>query len=158
MSFDAGRIEIRPLEELDFDAILGIAEMLEDAPHWSREQYEEVIRADSSRPRIALVAHDSRLKEVVGFAIASLVVPEAELESIAVAEHAQRRGVGRRLLGALIAELRRAGVDQLLLEVRASNLAAIHFYQAQGFRKTGVRPRYYADPEEDAVLMSRHIS
>jgi ribosomal-protein-alanine acetyltransferase len=157
MSFDAAKIEIRPLDELDFDAVLGIAEVLEEAPHWSREHYEEAIRADSPRPRIALVAVDLHAAEVVGFAIANLVAPEAELESIAVAERGQRCGIGRRLMSALIEELRRRDVRELLLEVRASNLPAIRFYESQNFKQNGVRPIYYVDSQEDAVLMSLNL-
>jgi ribosomal-protein-alanine acetyltransferase len=90
---------------------------------------------------------------VVGFAVASLVPPEAELETIAVAAEGQRHGVGGRLLGALVGELRAERVTELILEVRASNHAAMGFYRAQGFKETARRLRYYADPEEDAVSM-----
>jgi ribosomal-protein-alanine N-acetyltransferase len=61
--------------------------------------------------------------------------------------------VARRLLGALTAELRTAGVDALLLEVRASNGAALSLYASLGFVEAGRRRRYYLDPEEDASLM-----
>jgi len=90
---------------------------------------------------------------VVGFAVASLVAPEAELETMGVASEGQRRGVGARLLQALVEELRAERVTELMLEVRASNCGALAFYRARGFRETGRRVRYYADPEEDAVLM-----
>jgi ribosomal protein S18 acetylase RimI-like enzyme len=49
-------------------------------------------------------------------------------------------------------------VSELTLEVRASNRAALGFYRAQGFEETGRRPRYYADPEEDAVLMGLNLA
>jgi ribosomal protein S18 acetylase RimI-like enzyme len=45
-------------------------------------------------------------------------------------------------------------VREVLLEVRASNQRARDFYRSLGWNETGIRPRYYADPEEDAVLMS----
>ena len=154
MNFDAAKIEIRHLAGSDLDAVLGIAETIEEAPRWSREHYMEAIRADSSRPRVALVAVDSLTAEVDGFAIAGLVAPEAELESIAVAERAQRRGIGRRLIDALVEELGQRGIRELRLEVRASNQRAVRFYESQNFKQIGVRPRYYTDPQEDAVLMS----
>jgi ribosomal-protein-alanine N-acetyltransferase len=153
MKHDASGIEIRPLDEADLDAILGIAENLTDAPHWSREHYDEAVRADAPVPRMALVARDTGSREVAGFTIASLVVPDAELETIAVSTACQRQGIGSRLLDALIHELEAAGVQQLHLEVRASNLHAIRFYESKNFKRTGARPRYYADPEEDAILM-----
>jgi ribosomal-protein-alanine N-acetyltransferase len=60
-------------------------------------------------------------------------------------------------LNALLEELRTEEVCQLILEVRASNRAALGFYGALGFKETGRRPRYYIDPEEDAVLMGLRL-
>jgi ribosomal-protein-alanine N-acetyltransferase len=98
-------------------------------------------------------ASRSRSYWVAGFAVASLVAQQAELETIAVAANGQRRGVGGLLLRVLADELRAADVRELNLEVRASNQAALQFYRAHGFEESGHRRRYYADPEEDAVLM-----
>ena len=53
----------------------------------------------------------------------------------------------------ITAELNASGVDNVLLEVRVSNQPALAFYEALGFVKTRLRPGYYADPIEDAVLM-----
>jgi [ribosomal protein S18]-alanine N-acetyltransferase len=164
MNFDPDRLEIRPLQADDFEQVLAIAEIVEDAPHWSRAHFEEFLPGDNlslgqpSRPRIALVACDPRTGQISGFVFAGLVPPEAELESIAVAQTAQRRGVGSRLLASLVTRLRALGTTELHLEVRASNSAAIGFYLAQNFIQTGVRPRYYADSEEDAVLMTLHLA
>ena len=90
---------------------------------------------------------------VVGFAVAAVVAGEAELETIAVVANGQRRGVGGLLLRALVDDLKTAQASELNLEVRASNQVALGFYRQQGFEEAGRRPRYYADPEEDAVLM-----
>lgn len=73
---------------------------------------------------------------------------EAELLNLAVRPEARRRGVGRALLALLAGR-------KVWLEVRASNAAAIRFYESQGFRVCGRRKGYYRDPEEDAVLMVR---
>jgi ribosomal-protein-alanine acetyltransferase len=90
---------------------------------------------------------------VVGFAVASVVAPEAELETIAVAREWQRRGVARRLFAELSAELSAAGVQDVHLEVRESNETAVAFYRVLGFQESGRRRGYYADPVEDAVLL-----
>jgi [ribosomal protein S18]-alanine N-acetyltransferase len=158
MNFDPDRLEIRPLNAGDLDEILAIAEALDEAPHWPRAHYEDLLSPEPSRPRLALVAKDAHGGEVLGFVIASLVHSEAELESIAVAAPVQRHGIGRLLLASLVTRLGALGTAELHLEVRTSNLAAIRFYQAQNFRQTGVRPRYYTDPEEDAVLMTLRIA
>jgi ribosomal-protein-alanine N-acetyltransferase len=90
----------------------------------------------------------------VGFLVAGLVPPEAELETIAVSGALQGQGIGKLLLLELVEKLRGDGINVVHLEVRASNDRALGFYRAMGFRESGRRPRYYADPEEDAVLMA----
>lgn len=103
--------------------------------------------------RISLVAEDAVSGIVAGLAVASLTPPEAELETIAVATGFQRRGLARQLFQALAGALRQQRVWVTLLEVRASNEQALALYRALGFEVAGRRPRYYADPVEDAVLM-----
>jgi ribosomal-protein-alanine N-acetyltransferase len=103
------------------------------------------------------VAADPENDAPVGFVVASLLAPEAELETIAVAAEGQRHGVGARLLNKLTEELRTERVSQLILEVRASNWVALGFYGKMGFQETRRRSRYYADPEEDAVLMGLRL-
>jgi ribosomal-protein-alanine N-acetyltransferase len=137
----------------DLDRVLEIAAQLSEAPHWPRTAYEQALNPEHAPKRAALAAEDGNSGIVIGFAVASLLAPEAELETIAVAQESQRRGMAGRLLRALFEELREARVSDLNLEVRASNAAAIGFYRAQGFAETGRRPRYYADPEEDAILL-----
>ncbi len=95
MKFNPAEIVIRDLRESDLEAIIGLAESLKEAPHWPPEAYDSLVRPESSAGRIALVAVDSRSCQTIGFSIARLIAPEAELESIAVAQFHQRRGVGR---------------------------------------------------------------
>jgi len=107
-----------------------------------------------SFPAGSCAARTHESTRVVGFLVARLVPPEAELETIAVASEAQRRGIANLILKALMLELTAKQVTKLTLEVRASNQAALRLYQAQGFEQTGRRSRYYADPEEDAVILA----
>jgi ribosomal-protein-alanine acetyltransferase len=145
-------VRIRSMAAADLDRLVEIAAALDHAPHWPRQVYESVL--DSSSPkRIGLIAEDSRTGSVMGFAVAGLVPPEAELELIAVSAGYQRRGVARRLYEAMADELGRSQVREVLLEVRESNRAARAFYTSLGFVDEGRRPAYYADSVEDAVLM-----
>jgi ribosomal-protein-alanine N-acetyltransferase len=141
----------------DLDRVIAIGHSLHDAPDWPRSAYREALAPAAVPTRIALVAIDSDTDLLVGFAVAGLVPPQAEIESIAVAEDRQRRGVGQTLMRALTVELSQAAVVEILLEVRASNQPALAFYRQLDFLETGRRPRYYADPEEDAVLMSMRV-
>jgi ribosomal-protein-alanine N-acetyltransferase len=142
------------MREADLDQVLEIAASLKDAPHWPRAAYVYALGRDSTPERIALVAREHGTSAVMGFAVAALIPPEAEVETIAVSAAEQRRGIGKIILSAMEKELKAAGAHEVLLEVRASNERAREFYRSQGWSETGRRPRYYADPEEDAVLMS----
>ena len=141
---------IRPMTPADLDRVMEIAVSLKDAPQWPRSSYLAALEPEAAPRRIALVAEET---EVVGFAVASLLPPEAELEMIAVAPAAQRQGVARQLFSALTAEIRTAEVFGVMLEVRCSNQPAIGLYRRLGFAESGRRTRYYADPVEDAILM-----
>jgi ribosomal-protein-alanine N-acetyltransferase len=91
--------------------------------------------------------------EVAGFAVASLLPPEAELEMIAVDPAAQRHGLASQLLAKLNQELRSMQMKELMLEVRASNHPALALYRNLGFIESGRRKDYYQIPVEDALLM-----
>lgn len=156
MSSPEHELLIRGLTAADLDRVTEIGKTLSQAPHWPRWVYEAVL-APSSPRRLALVAEVAATGTIAGFAVAGILAPEAELESIAVTVEAQRQGVGRRLFSALAGELRLAGVRDVVLEVRASNGAALGFYGSLGFGETGRRTRYYADPIEDAVLMGLRL-
>lgn len=125
-----------------------------EAPHWDHKVYEGFVHtADTAESvsRAAWVA--TEMAELAGFAVAKRILDVCELESIAVDERARRRGVGRRLLDAVIAWARSEGARRVQLEVRSGSVAAIRLYERAGLRAEGRRRAYYRHPEEDAVLM-----
>ncbi|MGD0786586.1 MAG: GNAT family N-acetyltransferase [Terracidiphilus sp.] len=152
------RLRIRCMGPRDVDRVIEIARSLEQAPHWQRSAYLAALDPEAAPLRIALVAQDMETGAVQGFAVARLLAPQAELESIAVAAEGQRRGVARRIFMAMAEELRMALVTDVQLEVRASNSPALAFYRTLGFAMTGRRPGYYADPLEDAILMELRLA
>jgi ribosomal-protein-alanine N-acetyltransferase len=153
MKPDLAGVGIRPMRAADLDQVMEIAGGLSEPPRWPLTAYLKALDPDSTPPRIALVAEAPETGCVRGFLIASLLPPQAELESIAVSAREQRRGVGRKLFFAIVDELKAQEVREFMLEMRATNQRALGFYRALGWTETGRRKRYYADPEEDAVLM-----
>lgn len=163
------RIDIRPMAVADVDRVMEIAAGLASAPQWPRKTWLEMLSPEATLCRIALVAVHLKREQlsacqpptdsthILGFAVASALPPQAELEVIAVANDSQRQGLGGRLLAALTERLREAGASEILLEVRVSNQAAIGLYRSLGFRQSGVRERYYIDPIEDAVVMAMRL-
>jgi ribosomal-protein-alanine N-acetyltransferase len=91
---------------------------------------------------------------IVGFVGVWLTPDEAHIVTIAVRESHRGRGIGELLLIAAIALATLNDREAVTLEVRASNQAAQALYEKYGFRKVGVRPRYYSDNQEDAVRMT----
>lgn len=146
-------IEIRPMRAGDIPGVIDLASGLTNVPHYARSTWQEMAEPGTALRRVALVAAGPA-GELHGFAVASLLPPQAELETIAVARASQRRGIARGLLQCLAGRLSAAGAGELWLEVRLSNRAAISLYRGMGFVETGRRPGYYADPVEDALMMS----
>jgi len=149
-------LSIRPMTAEDVDSVLAMAAATPQAPHWPRAAYLTALDAQAAPRRIALVAECR--SGIAAFAVASLVGAQTELESIVVAASLRRQGVARRLLAALVEELKRLGGAELLLEVRASNQPALELYGSCGFQPIALRSRYYIDPVEDAVLMKARLS
>jgi [ribosomal protein S18]-alanine N-acetyltransferase len=149
-------IKVRPMRPGDLDSVIDLARMTHHAPGWPRQAYEKALDLASQPRRVALVAETAE-SALVGLAVASLVPPQAELETIVTAAAHQRRGIARNLFSALKNELLQTGVQEVTLEVRASNQAAQGFYRHLGFAVAGRRTAYYADPVEDAVLMRLRV-
>jgi [ribosomal protein S18]-alanine N-acetyltransferase len=147
-------ILVRRMRAADLEHVITISASLKQAPQWPRTAYASMLNRDATPRRIALVAEDQESRAVAGFAVASLLVPQAELESIAVAAEHQRRGIGRKLLAAMVEEMKAGAASEFILEVRASNEGALGLYRSMGWSEAGRRQRYYVDPEEDAILMS----
>jgi len=93
-------------------------------------------------------------EETVAYAGIWLMVDEAHVTTFAVLPAWRRHGIGARLMLALMALSRDVGASVATLEVRLSNVAARNLYQRFGFRPVGVRPRYYSDNGEDALIMT----
>jgi ribosomal-protein-alanine N-acetyltransferase len=90
---------------------------------------------------------------VAGFAIARCGVDEWEIENVVVDPGLRRQGIARLLIQEVLRQARDRDATDVFLEVRESNVAARGLYSKLGFAEQGRRPRYYHDPQEDAVLM-----
>lgn len=92
--------------------------------------------------------------EVVAYGGLWMMVDEAHVTTFAVLPAWRRQGIGGRLLLALLELAQELGASVATLEVRLSNLPARHLYERFGFRPVGVRPHYYSDNNEDALIMT----
>lgn len=136
----------------DLPAVLALERVSPEAPHWTEAQYQAILSpTPDALARSLLTASTST--SLVGFAVVKLAGDEAELETIAVDPSHRRSGIGRALGAAVIAWAWQRGALRMELEVRTSSEGAIALYRSLGFTITGRRARYYAQPEDDAVLM-----
>ncbi len=90
---------------------------------------------------------------LIGYAGFWLVAGEAQITRVAVDEEERGQGYGTRLTAALVSRAWELGAEAITLEVRESNLAAQKAYLTCGFASEGVRPNYYEDNHENAVIM-----
>ncbi|MGH9649454.1 MAG: ribosomal protein S18-alanine N-acetyltransferase, partial [Terriglobales bacterium] len=117
------------------------------AAHWTEADYQRLFASEVPE-RLALVLEE---EEIVAFIVARGVRAEWEIENVAVAGAARRRGLGTRLLGELLMQLQARGAGSVFLEVRESNVAARMLYEKWAFEESGRRGAYYRDPPEDAI-------
>lgn len=94
---------------------------------------------------------------VVGYLMISVVCGEAEIMQIAVKRQFLRKGIASELMDECFEYLEKEGVDSIFLEVRVSNIPALSFYEKRGFAAAGIRKKYYCDPVEDGIIMSRKL-
>ena len=136
---------VRRLAYSDLPAVISIERRSFPSP-WSLAMFV----LELSKPAgICLAATEG--EELLGYLVCSRYDRVWHVMNVAVAPERRRRGVASRLIGRLIAE---AGAElPFTLEVRVSNRDAIAMYEKLGFRSAGVRPRYYQDNGEDALIM-----
>lgn len=133
----------------DLSAVQAIEQASFSAP-WPPHAYRSEL--ESNRLAHYLVARAGDV--VAGYGGMWLMVDEAHITTFAVHPEWRRQRIGERLLLAFLDVAIDRGAHEATLEVRLSNLAARKLYEKYGFRPVGLRPRYYSDDQEDALIMT----
>lgn len=146
-----GPVTLAPFRRRHLRAVLRIEERIFPSP-WSPAVFlSELALGDT---RAYFVARAGRT--VVGYAGLMAVLGEGHVTTIGVAPEHQHRGIGRLLLYALFEAARRRGCTDMTLEVRVTNHDAQRLYYEFGFVPAGIRPNYYREIGEDALVMWAH--
>ena len=140
-------LEIREMQESDIDAVCELEEATFSMP-WRRQDFVDMLEQDHLLYLVALFGNI-----IVGGCGMRNIVGEAEITNVAVGEAYRNRGFGKKMLKALLERGRKMGITAFTLEVRQSNLPAIHVYEKMGFVPEGIRKNFYEKPCEDAVIM-----
>jgi ribosomal-protein-alanine N-acetyltransferase len=152
---------IEPMTDADVDAALAIDQV--SFPETDRsargpgdplEMREKQLREELARSWARLRVARAPTGEVIGYVLFWHVVDEIHLLNVAVAPPSRRCGVGRALVTEVLSYARSIGARRILLEVRASNRAAIALYEGLGFVRFNVRRRYYSDGEDGVEMMA----
>ena len=145
----------RPLRIGDLAEVAALEAQIHVAP-WTIGNFRDALAA----------GYSSRVGErdyrIIAYGVLMISPGEAQILNLSVVPDARREGIGRALLRHFIDDARNVRVDQLFLEVRASNVAAIGLYESEGFAPIARRVSYYPgaatdDAREDAVVMRRVV-
>jgi [ribosomal protein S18]-alanine N-acetyltransferase len=148
----ASQVEIRICQQLDLPALLRVLAQSPEAANWSAGSLQSVLEQST---RHFLVA--AKGAEILGFIAGRFAADEAEILNLAVAPAHRRQGLAKALVHSLLAAFAQKGVATVFLEVRESNRPSIAFYEQMGFARAGVRPGYYRNPPEAALVLRRQL-
>jgi len=145
-------VNIRKMEKEDIKAILEIEKESFSTP-WSKESFELEITKNLLARYIVAEIDD----KVVGYGGIWLILDEGHITNIAVKSEYRAMGIGKALVEGLIYICSTNGITNMTLEARVSNVVAISLYKKYGFIESGIRPNYYLDDNEDAIIMWKKL-
>lgn len=142
-------IVIRKLQVSDVEPLAAIEAASFSMP-WSARDFHDLIFREYCLYMVAEVDG-----EVAGCAGLTNSCNEGNIDNVVVAERFRGQGVAQKLLAELLVQAEAQGMEAFTLEVRVSNVPAIHLYEKMGFVSEGIRPKFYEKPTEDAMIMWR---
>jgi ribosomal-protein-alanine N-acetyltransferase len=149
-------VSLRPMRWWDIEKLLPLERELFGPSAWTAETFWAELAQVETRWYVVAVGEseaDEGGGSLLGYAGLLVPGPEADVQTVAVAPAARRRGLGGVLVDALIAQARDRGSTSLLLEVRADNHPAAALYRSRGFEQIAIRRRYYQPEDVDALVM-----
>ena len=138
---------IRKIESKDAEHLGELAKEAFTMP-WSTKAFMELAEDKNS---IFLVAE--KAGEIIGGCGLTHILDEGDIHNVMVAPAYRGQGIATRMLEKLLGEGRNQGICEFTLEVRVSNAPAIRVYEKLGFVSEGIRPKFYEQPVEDALIM-----
>ncbi len=128
------------------DDILKVENSCFDRP-WSFETLSFELHSP-----LCVLACEKRDGKIAAYALGRVIADEGELLRLGTSPQQQRQGLAEKTLGALLNKMREKGAARCFLEVRSRNVPAISLYEKRGFKRVGLRKKYYGD--DDAIVMT----
>lgn len=139
-------IRIMTVEDLDQVMLLELACF---SVPWTRESFEKELSENKLAHYIVIEEEN----QIVGYGGVWYIVDEGHITNVAIHPDHRKKGLGKQLVDAMKDIAIQNEIILMTLEVRVSNIAAITLYERMGFLEAGIRPKYYTDNQEDALIM-----
>ena len=137
----------RKIEKQDARALGELAKQVFTMP-WSENAFAHLTE---DRDSIFIVALEGDM--LIGGCGLTHIGLEGDIHNVMVSPEYRRKGIATQMMAVLLEEGVKQGIEEFTLEVRVSNAAAIKVYEKMGFVSEGIRPRFYEQPVEDAMIM-----
>ncbi|KMK74366.1 ribosomal protein S18-alanine N-acetyltransferase [Alkalihalobacillus pseudalcaliphilus] len=150
---ESSKTEARFMTVEDLDQVMIVERDAFTIP-WRRELFEQELEVN----KFAHYLVYEKDGQIVGYCGLWIITDEAQVTNIAVHSEYRGNGYGEELLSYAMSFAKLMGTKRLSLEVRVSNHVAQSLYQKLGFEPGGIRKNYYADNQEDALVMWVNVS
>lgn len=147
----ATEVVVRHMTFEDIPGVIDIEVLCFPIP-WTHHAFRMEMRNKLAVYQVAVID-----KKIVAYGGMWLIMEEAHITNIAVHPQYQSRGIGKKIVEALVQEADQRRIQRMTLEVRKSNEVAIQLYKTMGFLVSGIRPGYYHDNGEDAIIMWKEV-
>ena len=140
-------------------AVANIEAIVQPQDAWSYQTLLELLEQDSINMLVVYAQDKSAKSNVIGYCLYQMIFEQAEILRIGTHPDYQRQGIASQIIDKLHKVLQSNQVENLLLEVRADNHAAIALYEKQAFAVIHRRKGYYQSPNQSAVdaFIMQHV-
>jgi len=139
-------IRVMTVDDLDQVMLLELACF---SVPWTREAFYKELTENTLAHYIVIEEDD----QIIGYGGVWYIMDEGHITNVAIHPEHRKRGLGKILVDAMKKRAKESHLELMTLEVRVSNIAAITLYKRMGFDEAGIRPKYYTDNQEDALIM-----
>ena len=144
------------MTENDIPEVARLERMIFTDP-WPEKVYRETFAIEGVEYVVAIDRPDRDEagggETIVGAAGVRNIAGTGEITNVMVLPEYRQAGIATRMITDLLKRGRQLGAEEFTLEVRAGNETAIRLYEKLGFVSEGIRPKFYRNPEEDALIM-----
>lgn len=151
IKLQASNLEIRRMRAQDVPEVMEIESVSFGRHHWSEESFYNEMNNQVGR-YYSLIHSD--LNKLIGYLGFWLIADESHITTVAVKPEYRGNALGELMLLQCLERCAQQSIHWVTLEVRVTNYNAQNLYYKYGFASVGIRPKYYQDNQEDALIMT----